>query len=494
MWYNEIDKNHEREDIFMKKIRLISTCLLLSSAVLLQGCSSNDHGLDPDKPVTLTLWHYYSGSQKQAFDELVDEFNETQGKKQGINVDAVAKGSISNISTDLKSSLDKKVNAPELPNIFAAYGDTAEDMEKADKLVAINDYMSDEEMAEYVDDYMKDGSLYDHEYVNIFPIAKATEIMVINKNIWDDFAKKEQVSLSDLDTWEGLTSVSEKYYTYSGGKSFFGRDALMNYLNAGSEQLGTPLFTISGQKASFTVSKETMRKLWDQYYIPFVKGYYAKNGRFASDDMKTEDIIACVASSAGATFFPNEIVGSDGNSYNVNYIVRRVPNFAGKKSYAITQGAGMAISKSDETQEYASIQFLKWFTEKERNTLFSVQSSYLPVKKDANSFASWNTITKEEKITANQLVKDIVKTSMETVSESTLTSQKSFDGSYGIRNYLETALNEKCSADAAAVKKAVQNGTSHEQAVKPYLSDANFEKWFTQITKDINAKMKDSDA
>ena len=51
-------------------------------------------------------------------------------------------------------------------------GDTAEDMEKAEKLVSINDYMSDEEMAEYVDDYMKDGSLHDHAYVNIFPIAK----------------------------------------------------------------------------------------------------------------------------------------------------------------------------------------------------------------------------------------------------------------------------------------------------------------------------------
>ena len=92
----------------MKKIRLAAACILLLSAMVLQGCSGNDHGLDPDKPITLTLWHYYSGSQKQAFDELVDEFNETQGKKQGISVDAVAKGSISNISADLKSSLEKR--------------------------------------------------------------------------------------------------------------------------------------------------------------------------------------------------------------------------------------------------------------------------------------------------------------------------------------------------------------------------------------------------
>lgn len=478
----------------MKKLRLAAVCMLLLSATVLQGCSANDHGLDPDKPITLTLWHYYNGSQKQAFDELVDEFNETQGKKQGISVDAVAKGSISNISADLKSSLEKKVNAPELPNIFAAYGDTAEDMEKAEKLVSINAYMSDEEMAEYVDDYMKDGILHNHDDVNIFPIAKATEVMVINKNKWDEFAKKEDVKLSDLDTWEGLAHVSEKYYTYSGGKAFFARDALMNYLNAGSEQLGTPLFTITGYSGSFTVSKETMRKLWNQYYVPFVKGYYTKNGRFASDDMKTEDVIACVASSAGATFFPKEIISDDGTGYAVKYIVRQVPNFEEKKSYAITQGAGMAVSKSDETHEYASIQFLKWFTEKERNTLFSAESSYLPVKKEANSFESWNSITEAEKVTANQLVRDIVKTSMETVSKSTLTSQKSFNKSFEIRNYLETALNEKCAGDALKIQKAIKRGDSREKAWKQYLSDENFNTWFEQITKDINEKMKDSDA
>ena len=145
----------------------------------------------------------------------------------------------------------------------------------------------------------------------------------------------------------------------------------------------------------------------------------------------------------------------------MEYIVRGVPNFEGKKSYAITQGAGMAVSKSDEAHEYASIQFLKWFTEKERNTLFSAGSSYLPVKKEANSFASWNTITEAERVTAN---------------------------------YLETALNEKCAADARQIQQAVKNKDSREKAWKPYLSDENFNTWFEQITKDINEKMKDSDA
>ena len=51
------------------------------------------------------------------------------------------------ISADLKKlSGEKKVNAPELPNIFAAYGDTSRGYGKRrKKLVSINDYMSDEE-------------------------------------------------------------------------------------------------------------------------------------------------------------------------------------------------------------------------------------------------------------------------------------------------------------------------------------------------------------
>ena len=40
-------------------------------------------------------------------------------------------------------------------------------------------------------------------------------------------------------------------------------------------------------------------------------------------------------------------------------------------------------------------------------------------EKGSKLLASWNTITEAEKVTANQLVRDIVKTSMETVSTST---------------------------------------------------------------------------
>ncbi len=48
-------------------------------AVSLTGCGKKSP-LDPGDPVSLTIWHYYNGSQQAAFDALVEEFNDTTGR------------------------------------------------------------------------------------------------------------------------------------------------------------------------------------------------------------------------------------------------------------------------------------------------------------------------------------------------------------------------------------------------------------------------------
>ena len=53
------------------------------------------------------------------------------------------------------------------------------------------------------------------------------------------------------------------------------------------------------------LDRKIMRKLWDCYYVPTVKGYFGSFGRFRSDDAKTGDIIALVGSTAGTTYFPD---------------------------------------------------------------------------------------------------------------------------------------------------------------------------------------------
>ena len=78
---------------------------------------------------------------------------------------------------------------------------------------------------------------------------------------------------------------------------------MANYLLLGAKQLGSPIFNTENGKMSLNFDKEVMRKLWDNYYIPYVKGYFSSSGRFRSDDIKTGNIIGYVCSTSSATFF-----------------------------------------------------------------------------------------------------------------------------------------------------------------------------------------------
>ena len=58
----------------------------LATILFLTGCKkSEDKLLDPGKPITVTVWHYYNGNQQATFDKLLEKFNSTVGKEQGIN-------------------------------------------------------------------------------------------------------------------------------------------------------------------------------------------------------------------------------------------------------------------------------------------------------------------------------------------------------------------------------------------------------------------------
>ena len=72
-----------------KKACLICLAAMLASA--LSGCGSKSL-LDPKNPVSLTIWHYYNGSQQAAFDALVEDFNDTVGRERGIYVQGYSRG------------------------------------------------------------------------------------------------------------------------------------------------------------------------------------------------------------------------------------------------------------------------------------------------------------------------------------------------------------------------------------------------------------------
>lgn len=177
--------------------------------------------LDPENPVTLTIWHYYNGAYQAAFDKLVEEFNNSAGKDLGIY-------------------------AEEMPDLFSAYTDSALGLQKDGLLTDLNQYFTAEELDKYVDAYVQEGEFAGDGGLYVFPVAKSTEITMLNKTDWDKFAEEPGATLDDLSTVEGIAKVAEQYYDWTDaqtpdvpddGKAFYGRDSMSNYFLIGMKQM-----------------------------------------------------------------------------------------------------------------------------------------------------------------------------------------------------------------------------------------------------------------
>jgi multiple sugar transport system substrate-binding protein len=454
-----------------------------------------DDILDPDNPVTITVWNYYNGDQLDAFDNLVDEFNNSVGAEKGIIVKSNSQGSVSDLETNVMAAVEGKVGADEVPNIFAGYADTAYAIDQLGEVVDLKNYLTEDEISQYIDGYMEEGDFSGNGEIKIFPIAKSTEVFVMNKTDWDKFADTTGATYDDLATVESLVDTAQKYYEWTDaqtpdipddGKALYGRDAMANYMLIGAMQLGTEIFQVDDGSMTLNFDKETVRKLWDNYYVPYVKGYFASSGKFRSDDVKTGNIIAFTGSTSGSTFFPDQISLSDTESYSIENVVLPAPQFEGSTGYAVQQGAGMVVTKGTEAEITASVEFLKWFTEESQNISFSAESGYMPVKKAANDMS----VISANADDIDTLVNNILTVGIDTVNNNTLYTPTAFEDGNSARNVLEYAMSDIAVADRETVVNRIAEGQTMEEAVKDFVSDDYFEAWYEDTLAKLEAYEK----
>ncbi|MFR1689914.1 MAG: extracellular solute-binding protein [Coprococcus phoceensis] len=267
----------------------------------------------------------------------------------------------------------------------------------------------------------------------------------LNKTDWEKFSSSVGVTTEELSTIEGITETAKKYYEWTDslteeqndGKAFFGRDAFANYMLAGYRQLSTDMFSKENNKIVLHFEEDVVRKLWDNYYVPYISGYFDSSGKFRSDDIKVGNILACVSSSSSVTYFPDRVILNDEESYPIELKVLECPKFQGGKDYQIQQGAGMLVLKSSEKEQRACAEFLKWFTSDEQNIAFSTASGYLPVTKSANNLDKVTEVTKVE-----QSVKKVLRTSFEMIGDNQMYTSIPFKNGTTARAFLEKGMRD----------------------------------------------------
>ncbi|MGI6150873.1 MAG: extracellular solute-binding protein [Christensenellales bacterium] len=371
----------------MKKpvVKLLVLLLLFDA---LTGCGAHTYGLDPNNPITITMWHNYGGQMKDTMDALITEFNNTVGRDRGIAINVTSIQASKDQNEKLAMIARGDPGAPEMPDIATAYPSMALLLREAGLLAPLDDYFTEQELSDYVDTFVAEGRLPDGK-LYVFPISKSTEALFVNKTLFDRFSQATGVTMESLSTFEGIARAAAQYYAWTDaqtpdvpndGKTFFTADSWFNIAQVGSAQLGEEI--VAGLDKLNTDSA-AFQKVWDFSVLPALNGAYAVVDGYSSDLSRTGEIICSIGSTAGILFYGDSITYPDNTKESVEYSVLPYPVFEGGKKIALQRGAGMIVAKSSPQKEYAATLFLKWFTSPKQNMRFVSSTGYLPVTREA---------------------------------------------------------------------------------------------------------------
>ena len=358
-----------------KAIALLLTLVFLLGC--LSGCGTTSP-LNPKEPVTLTMWHNYGGDMQQAMDYLIDQFNSTVGKEQGIVIDVTAISSSSELNKSLTMIVNGDPGAPDMPDIFTGYPKLAIQFWEKGLLTDLDNYFTEDELSAYVEAFVEEGRLSDGG-LYVFPIAKSTEVLYVNQTLFDRFADATGASADMLSTFEGIAELSQTYYEWSGGKQFYAADSWFNFVEVGMAQLGGSIF----EGEALSLDGDGFAHIFETVYAPAVEGGIAIYDGYSSDLSKTGDLVCSTGSSAGILFYGDTITYADGTVENVEYSILPYPVFENGTKTALQRGGGLIVAKSEEKKEYAAGVFIKWLTAPEQNMSFVANTGYLPVTRQA---------------------------------------------------------------------------------------------------------------
>lgn len=360
----------------MKKLVTLLFVIVLSIPLMMTGCNSNKTPLDPQNPITITMWHNYGGDMQESMDVLVDTFNAGVGKERGIIVNVAAVSSSSELTENLNMIIDDDPAAMEMPNISVAYPKTAVRLAEKNLLADLSGYFTKDKLEKYVDAFVEEGRINDALYV--FPVAKSTEVLFLNQTLFDRFSEATGVTIDSLSDFEGICDASIKYYEWC-GKPFFTADSWFNLFSAACEQTGSGFV----KDKALQTENDTYKSLYAKISEAVEKGGIIIYSGYSSDLSKTGDILCSLGSTAGIIFYGDSITYSDNTSEKVDYTILPYPTVTGGEKIALQRGNGMVVKKATAAEEYACAVFLEWLTQPEQNMKFITNTGYLPVTREA---------------------------------------------------------------------------------------------------------------
>lgn len=318
---------------------LIAATALLAIPFTFVACNKNNSLLDPKKPTTLTMWHVYGEQSNSPMNDFVEKFNATVGKEKGIVIDVTLMSNASQIGKKLKDAQAGKAGSKDMPDLFFCHSGDAQSL-GADNLLNWKDYFTPTELDAFVPDFLSDGMLGDR--LSVFPVSKSTYLLFIAGGVFERFAAATNVSVSDLETWDGFFTVAEKYYEWSGGKPFCAIDYLIRLAELCAISDGE---SVSYKDGWYDENNPSFIKAYEAFATSIAKGHIVVSDMYYNTQIMTAQTCAGIGSSASVLYANDKITYPDNTSEDVNLQVLPLPQQAENKKSQRRRASGFAPIK-----------------------------------------------------------------------------------------------------------------------------------------------------
>lgn len=354
------------------------TALLLMGLIflsLLSGCSGKTE-LDPENPVTLTMWHVYGEQADSPMNKLVEEFNRTTGKERGIIINVALMSSTAQIGEKLLTAQKGEAGAMEMPDLFFCHNNNVAEL-GADNLLDWKEVFAEEELESYVPEFLEDGMV--DGKLSVFPVSKSTHLLFVAGTPFERFSNATGVTYDSLSDWDGFLDAAEKYYEFSGGKPFCALDFPIRAVELNAMEQGeNDFYTEDGW---YDFENSVFKDSWLKFAESIAKGHIVISDLYSNTQIMTGEVVAGLGSTASILYYNDTVTYPDNTSEPMKLQILPPPTSKGKNLLVTQAGVGLCAYKTTEQKAEAAEVFARWLTDAERNLDFCVETGYMPVNK-----------------------------------------------------------------------------------------------------------------
>ena len=328
----------------MKKRLLLLLILSLVFVTCASGCGQKSL-LNPDNPITLTLWHVYGEQADSPMNRLIDEFNSSVGKEKGIVITTTLMSNASQIGQKLLDAQAEKPGALDMPDMFFCHNSIAEEL-GVDNLIDWETCFTKDEMGAFVSDFLPDGMVDDT--LVVLPVTKSTQLLFLNGTEFARFSSAVDVSLDDLESWDGFFETAAKYYDWSDGKPFCAFDYLLRSVELNAISSGAAAESLY-KDGWYDFSNSALQTSWMQFADALVQGHIVISDLYSNTQVMTGEVAGGMGSSASILYYNDTVTYPDNTTEPMNLQILPMPRAAGGKLLA--SQAGVALRAQNNRAE-----------------------------------------------------------------------------------------------------------------------------------------------